>query len=308
MVPACHHAGMWQPQAGWHALPGGRGPCTLGVWRAVLGDQPVAVKRLAAPMPGDPPEFSDPDSFAWWRREADLMATGLLHHLSGVRAPGPAAVDEDDAGITLISPWVEDAANNGLVVARCLGRFAGERLDAANLARHQLRDRMRRVARSGGWPTLARTTIADVADRLWARRLDLLAQVDSLPQVLQHGDPTPANMLGRDGDDVVAVDWGSLGTGAVGSDLGYYALSAREEFGPLVDAHMIDFPDGTASREEVEFGARVTAVYTAFNRAEWALARAAAGEGALAAKYRHPAVAPYLRSLQRLFPEIEKLL
>lgn len=52
----------------------------------------------------------------------------------------------------------------------------------------------------------------------------------------------------------------------------------------------------------------MTAVFTAFNCAEWALARAAAGEGALAAKFRHPAVAPYLRSLQRLFPEIEKLL
>ena len=51
-----------------------------------------------------------------------------------------------------------------------------------------------------------------------------------------------------------------------------------------------------------------TAAYTALCRAEWALARVASGPGALAGKYRHPAVAPYLRSLQRLFPQLEALL
>jgi len=278
------------------------------VWRAVLGEQAVVVKRLAAPLPGDPEELSDPASFAWWRRDADVQAAGILQSTRGLRAPGPSAVDEDADGITIIQPWVEDAANNGLVVARCLGRFAAEHLDHPRLARDQLRDRMRRVARGGGWRTLARTTVADVADRIWSRRLDLLDLLDGLPQVLQHGDPTPANMLGRDGEEVVAIDWGTLGHGPVGGDLGYFALSAREDFAPLVDAHLLGLPDGTAAREQVETGARITAVLTAFNRAEWALARAASGEGALAAKYRHPAVAPYLRALQRLFPEIEKLL
>ncbi|WP_110205602.1 phosphotransferase [Nocardioides daejeonensis] len=299
---------MWRPQPGWHALPGGRGPCTLGVWRAVLGEQPVVVKRLAAPQPGDPGELSDPHHFAWWRRDADVQAAGLVEGTTGLRAPGRSAVDEDDDGITIIQPWVEDAANNGLVVARCLGRFAGERLHYQQAARNQLRDRMRRVAHNGGWRTLARTTVADVADRLWARQLTLLDELDDLPQVVQHGDPTPANLLGREGDDVLAIDWGSLGHGPVGSDLGYYALSAREEFTPLVDAYLLGLPDGIATRAEVEHGARVTAVLTAVNRVEWALFRAAAGEGALAAKYRHPAVAPYIRSLQRLFPEVERLL
>ena len=54
-------------------------------------------------------------------------------------------------------------------------------------------------------------------------------------------------------------------------------------------------------------GARVTAVFTVLTRADWALARVAGGEGALASKYRHPAVAPYLRALQRQFPQIEAL-
>jgi hypothetical protein len=106
----------------------------------------------------------------------------------------------------------------------------------------------------------------------------------------------------------VAIDWSTVGTGPVGGDLGYFALSAREAFEPLVEAYLGDLPAGAASRDEVELGARVTAVFTVLTRAEWALARVAHGEGALAGKYRHPSVAPYLRALQRQFPQIEALL
>jgi hypothetical protein len=63
-----------------------------------------------------------------------------------------------------------------------------------------------------------------------------------------------------------------------------------------------------ATRDEVLLGTRVVAVYTALGRAEWALARVAGGEGALAAKFRHPSVAPYLRALERVAGEIEALL
>ena len=58
----------------------------------------------------------------------------------------------------------------------------------------------------------------------------------------------------------------------------------------------------------VELAARVTAVYSVISRAEWALAQVARGEGALAGKYRHPAVAPHLRAVERQFPQIERLL
>lgn len=299
---------MWQPQPGWHALPGGGGPSTLGAWRAVVGEQAVVVKRLAAPQPGDPGELSDPRHFAYWRREAEVVVGGLVETTPGLRSSGPGAADEDDEGITLIQPWVEDAANNGLAIARCLGRFATAEIEAPWLAHGQLRDRMSRVERNGAWRTLARTTLADVADRLWSRRNGLLDRLDALPQVAQHGDATPANLRGRDGEDLLAIDWGSLGTGPVGADVGYFALSAREQMTPLVDAHLLGLADGVATRSEVELGARVTAVYTAFNRAEWALARVAVGEGPLVAKLRHPSVSPYLRSLQRLVPEIEALL
>jgi hypothetical protein len=299
---------MWEPQPGWHPLPGGTGASTVGLWRAAQGGRPVVIKRLAAPTPADPAELSDPGHSAYWRREADVLATGLTAATPGLRSV-EAAIEEDDQGITITREWVEDAALSGLFVAMALGRFAGSDLPRPRfLARHQLGDRMARVERRGGWPTLARTTVADVAQHLWERRTTLLDLVEALPQVPQHGDPTPMNLPGRDGDEVLAIDWGTLGTGPVGGDLGYFSLGSREAFEPLLDAYLMGLPEAFASPDDVLLGARVTAVFTALNRAEWALARVAGGEGALAGKYRHPAVAPHLRALQRQFPQIEALL
>jgi phosphotransferase family enzyme len=299
---------MWQPEPGWHPLPGGSGTSTVGVWRTVLGGRPVVIKRLAAPTAEDPAELSDPCHFAYWRRAADVVTARLALTTPGLRAPTLTSVEEDAEGITLVQDWVEDAANSGLFSAHALGRFAAADLGAhVWLARDQLRDRMARVERRGGWPTLARTTVADVADHLWRRREPLLGELDRLTQVAQHGDPVPANLLGRIEDDVLAVDWATVGHGPIGADLGYHMLSAREEFEPLLDAYLLGLPEGLASREEAAHGARVTAVLTALSRAEWALARVAGGEGALAGKYRHPAVAPHLRALQRQFPQIEAL-
>jgi hypothetical protein len=300
---------MWQPEQGWHPLPGGTGTSTVGVWRTVLGGRPVVVKRLARPTAHDPAELSHPAHFAYWRRPADVVTSRVgLDATPGLRAPVLTSVEEDDDGITLVQDWVEDAANSGLFSAVALGRFAGARLGEHTwLARDQLRDRMTRVERRGGWPTLARTTVADVADHLWRRRTALLDGLDELPQVAQHGDPTPVNLPGRVGDDVLAIDWSCVGRGPVGHDLGLFMLSAREEFEPLLDAYLLGLPADVATRDQAAQGARVSAVLTALSRAEWALSRVAGGEGALAGKYRHPAVAPYLRSLQRQFPQIEAL-
>ncbi|WP_137291940.1 phosphotransferase [Nocardioides dongxiaopingii] len=303
---------MWEPEPGWHALPGGTGVSTVGVWRAALGDHPVVIKRLAAPQHGDAAELSDPTHPAYWRREADVLATGLVAATRGLRAV-PASVEEDAEGLTITRPWVEDAAASGLFVAVALGRFAGVALPRPRfLAQDLLRQRLARTERrAGGWPTLARTTAADVADHLWSRRGSFLDLLDALPAVAQHGDPSHVNVPGRDGDDAVAIDWATLGLGPVGCDLGYFSLTAREEFEPLLDAYLVGLaggPMGHVDRDDVVLGARVSAVYTAFTRAEWALARVAGGEGALAGKFRHPAVAPYLRALQRQATAVEALL
>jgi hypothetical protein len=301
-------SGMWEPDPAWHPVPGGTGTSTVGVWRTERHGNPLLVKRLAPPGPHDPPELGQPRHFGYWRREADVAVSGVVDATSGLRG-APVDVDEDDEGITLTREWVEDAALNGLYVAHALGRFAASDLGHHSwLAVDQLRDRLARVERRGGWPTLTRTTVADVADRLWSRRETLLRELDALPRVAQHGDPAVSNMPGRDGDDVVAIDWGTLGHGPVGADLGLYLQGTREDAEPLLDAYLLGLPQGVATPEEVAFGMRVSAAYTAISRAEWALARVAGGEGALAGKYRHPSVAPYLRNLQRQFPLIEALL
>ena len=75
-----------------------------------------------------------------------------------------------------------------------------------------------------------------------------------------------------------------------------------------MDAYVAGLPAGLASPEQVLLVARVTVVYTALSRAEWALARVATGPGALAGKFKHPSVAPYLLTLQRQFPQLEALL
>lgn len=296
---------MWQPESGWQPLTGGLGPSTVGVWRV----DDAVVKRLQAPLPGDPGELSDPAHAAYWRRAIDVAETRLVENTPGLRSPAVLKIEQDPEGATLWQPYVEEADLPGPFLARALGRFAGAEVTAYPwFARNQLGDRLARVARGGGWRTLERTTVADIADRLWTRRETHVSTLAELPLVPQHGDPTSANLRGRSGEDVVALDWSSLGLGPVGGDLGYLCLTEREDFAVLAEAYADGLPPGTATPEQIVIGARINAVYTAVSRAEWALARVADGPGALAGKYRHPAVAPYLRSLQRLFPQIEPLL
>lgn len=300
---------VWAPDPSWQPVTGGT--AGAGIWLAETGRRPLVVKRLTAPEGGDPAELSEPRHAAWWRREADVALDGSLVSTSGLRAPVAVRVDEDATGITLWSARVPRTDQNGLYLARALGAFAGNDLaEQGWWCRDLLAGRLRRLEDKGGWPTLRRTTLADVADRLWGRRTAHLQRLAELPQVPGHGDPTPANLPGRHGQNVVAVDWSSFGSGPVGADLGYLALSVREDLDVLLIAYAEGL--GVAGLEvdlaDVRAGATVMAGYTALSRAEWALARAAAGPGALSGKYRHPAVAPYLRSLQRLFPQLENLL
>jgi hypothetical protein len=184
----------------------------VGVWRTELGGQPLAVKRLARPSPGDPPELSDPTHFAYWRREADVAESGLARSTPGLRGP-VIAVEEDAAGITLTSDWVEEAGTNGLFVAHALGRFA-----AADLGdrRWLARDLLRR-GRAGGAPW--RVAHPRPYQRRRPRRQPLVPP-RALPPAVRRPPARRAprrrgrgNLRGREGDLVLAIDWQSLGSG-----------------------------------------------------------------------------------------------
>ena len=141
---------MWQPEPDWVELPGGTGTSTVGVWRTALGGRPVVVKRLGAPGPGDPALLTDPGHLGYWRREADVLLTGLVARTPGLRSVD-ASVEEDEEGITIVRDWVEEAASSGLFLAMSIGRFAGAAIGPPRFLAQQLRrDRIARVGRRGG--------------------------------------------------------------------------------------------------------------------------------------------------------------
>lgn len=265
------------------------------------------VKRLSAPSQRSG-GLTDPSHAGYWRREVEVALNPSVVDGPGLVPCEFGRVEEDDEGVTVWSAEEVGEPPNGLFVARALGRFAAAAHPTPAWAcRRLLTDRLAMTEERGGWRTLARTTLADVADHLWKRREHWLSRCDEGSLGRLHGDAVPANFLRSRGHDVVAVDWHCFGVGPVGADLGYYALSVREDFEVLLDAFVAGAgPD--ADRDAIALAARVSAVYTVMSRAEWALARASRGEGALAGKFRHPAVAPHLRALQRQFPQIEQLI
>jgi len=307
---------MWQPEPGWTPLRQGGGPSTVGLWRTELRGRPVVVKRLAIPTEDDPPVLSDPTHAGYWRREAEVALAHTVVDGPGIRPPEFLRVDEDDEGVTLWSEEIVAVPPPGLQVAHALGRFAGATYDDVPwAARRTLTDRLAMAEARGGWPTLARTPMADVAEHLWSRRTYWLDEYAAGPAGRLHGDAVPANFpaatTSAEEDEVVAVDWQGFGVGPIGTDLGYYALSTREDFEVLLDA----FIDGAhhvrgaqVDEDAIRLAATVMCVYSAISRAEWALSRVAPGEGALHGKFNHPSVAPYLRAMQRQLPQVEALL
>ena len=151
--------------------------------------------------------------------------------------------------------------------------------------------------------------MADIADHLWAHRTALARPLRRPPaggaarRPVRGEHPRTRAATGR------SPSTGPTSGGArSGSDLGYLSLATREDVEPLVEAYVAALPAGLAAVDEVLTGARVMAVYTALTRLDWALARVADGEGALAGKFRHPSVAPYIRAMQRQVDQIEALL
>ena len=280
---------MWQPEPGWQRLPGGTSPSAYGVWLAVEGEREAIVKRLRAPVDGDEPELSDWRSFAWWEREPQVALHGLVAATSGLRGPATLRVDDDDEGTTLMQERVVEADNPGLFVARALGRFARTPCPTRPwLARGQLRERLARTERRGGWQTLARTTLADVADHLWRHRAGHLDALDAAPQVLQHGDPTPANLRAAP-----ATTW-SRSTGARWAPAPSVTTSGCGRWRPARTSSPCwrrTSRGWPTPRWPMRGGRRAGhGRLHSLSRLDWALRRVADGEGALAGSTHTPAL------------------
>ncbi|MGW6198901.1 phosphotransferase family protein [Kribbella sp. NPDC055110] len=169
------------------------------------------------------PGVQDPRHHAYWERQALVAESGVVAGTPGLRAPTCLGVERDADGITLRMAYMPPAERPPEALAGALGRFATSSVAEPRWAAHDvLRDRLRTVERRGGWASLNRAGLASPAiDELWRQRDSALAVLDGLPRVPTHGDAHPVNLLGRDGDDVVAIDWEQFGLGPAGFDLGY---------------------------------------------------------------------------------------
>jgi hypothetical protein len=246
----------WQPSPTWKPLTSGTGQATGGVWLTPDGE---VVKRLV-------PGVTDPRHHAFWERQALVAESGVVAGTPGLRAPLFLGVERDEDGITLRTAYTSPVEWPPEALAAALGRFGAHPVaEPAWGARDVLRDRLRTVERRGGWQALTQAGLTSPAiDKLWTSRETALAVLDELPRVPTHGDAHPANLLGRAGTDVVAIDWEQFGLGPAGFDLGYLLLATDAPLDDLVAAH----------GGPVRCGAVLVAAYTGVSRAAWGLGRA----------------------------------
>jgi hypothetical protein len=263
----------WKPGPDWTPLSAGTGTSDGGVWLTPDG---AVVKRLV-------PGTEMPGHYSYWRRQAEVATSRILETTSGLRAPTCLGVDSDPDGITLWTVAVEPVELEPIELAEALGRFSLNRMPQSDwFARRILRDRLANDEGRGGWAALADSPQLDaqlrqVCDDLWGRRSGVLAELDRLPQVVIHGDAHPVNLLGREGDAVVAVDWEQFGIGPLGFDLGYLLLSTDAPLDELVEAYQ----HGSGSAWPVDVvrrGAVLTAAVTVVARAAWSIAQPDPGD------------------------------
>ena len=275
---------------------------------------PLAVKRLARPAPHDPRRAQRPGALRLLAaRGRRALESGREPAHPGLRG-AVAAVEEDADGITITPTGSRTPATNGLFVAHALGRFAGASLGRPVPGSRATccADRLARVERRGGWPTLARTSA-----RRRRRPACGPAASDFLEPVRRPaaGRRTTATSrrptsAGRDGDRVRRHRLGDARGRSGRHRPRAPRWPAREELEPLLDAYLMGLPTPAARHRRARCcsapGSRPSTPPSAGPSGRWSGSRAARARWPR--KFRHPRVAPHLRALQRQSPLIEALL
>ncbi|GAA2160784.1 phosphotransferase family enzyme [Humibacillus xanthopallidus] len=262
------------------------------------------VAKVVRPAPHD---IQTPHSVIYWRREADVAASGLLAHGRGLRAPRcVGVVDADPEGVVILFEDIGEVSHVSgyddeefAVAAAALGRFQAHYVEGPPLpARAWLTGNLVGRFRNGCLPQLRA-----VHDVLWERparrrRFEIALGVDpaplvaalddptpfievleSLPQTLCHNDAHVNNLVVRrsadGGWEVWAIDWQMVGTGPLGSDLAQLLVEVAEPDLPRVEAIVLEaylaalHEDGVGIRREaVEFA---YAANVALRHASWVL-------------------------------------
>ncbi|MEU8356789.1 hypothetical protein AB0C27_12325 [Nonomuraea sp. NPDC048882] len=220
---------------------------TRGIWRARAGSRTAVLKVLTRrkEAPAGWEHSEDPRHWNYWRREADVYASGLpgLWAGTGLRAPRLLELAERPDGDLAL--WTEDVAGapgTTWDVARHarLGHQLGLAQGAQGaatpverpwLSRSFLRDYLeaRRVPYEpldddAAWrqPLVAANFPPELRGeliRLHRDREEFLAVMESLPRALCHLDLWPSNVIDAGGESVL-LDWAFTGDGALGEDIG----------------------------------------------------------------------------------------
>lgn len=226
-------------------------------WSAVL-------KILQQPGQGG----LDEPGMDYWRREALAYQSGLLAELpAGVRAPRCYGVSEQPESVWI---WLEDLGEDSRQrwtlehfqrAARHLGRFAGAYLPGSRLlpgtplpnAPWLCASLWRGFYADGDWwarfidpasPNNAwqRPLVQEVFSeplrarvlRIWEEKWQWIAANERLPRVFCHNDAHRLNLTLRaaaDGqEELVMLDWGFCGNGALGNDLGELVGTSLSNF------------------------------------------------------------------------------
>ena len=226
---------------------------------------------------------NDPTHFFYWKREALVFQSGILHGLQHQLAPPTCYGVLDVAGDRLWL-WLEDVQetqpgrwnlDRHILAARHFGQFNGAFAQAAALptypwlSQHFLRQWLAfcRAWQSDAilgdasvWSDSAVHGVlpSNLVPRILALLRDadvLLAALEALPQTLCHLDTDRRNLFSRSDHDgqaqTVVIDWGFLGLAAVGEDLGnqvggeLFHLAVRpSEATKYADAALTAYLDG----------------------------------------------------------------
>jgi hypothetical protein len=231
-----------------HALDGGRGEVTGGVYRIMgLGnDQGHLVSwSLVLKVVPEADQDDGPGAHNYWKREFRVYQSGFLADLPGITAPRCwEACERPRQGTWL---WLEDIGDQSQPTwhdydyahaARDLGQFNAAYLSKRPLPEGAwLSNRMLHKESAFFGPYMRDLTAtldhplvrqfcplpqATRLERLWAARDALLQKMEGLPQTFCHFDAIRRNLHRREGNEsirTIALDWEWAGIGTLGEDL-----------------------------------------------------------------------------------------
>ena len=249
---------------------------TGGLWRvrSARGAWSVVVKILRHSEAGHRHWLSSSDvrDPMYWKREARVLASGVLAGAPGVTPPRCFGVFDGEGETS--RRWMEDVSGEAAVgweesryflAARHLGELQGYYLargappDEPWLSRQWLRAYVERrkdmfaiIDVKEAWSS-SLVKLAFEGDRsesirqLWDARHRTLDLLEALPQTLCHHDYWSKNLFSRPspgGTETVAIDWAYSGLGAPGEDLATLTVDTLWDFFLRASKHVLTLEQG----------------------------------------------------------------